>query len=86
MIGYKQPMLAAKALMVRQDFDFVHETDRTTVWGQVKMPSLSDYDHDGYDGEDTDIILGLIRWGDLQFPERLNHKTDYHIWPIGRLT
>lgn len=69
MIGYKQPLLTVPAMM-KQDFDFIHETDCTTVWSQVK-PSLSDYDHDGLDGEDTDRILGLNRWGDLQFPSRL---------------
>lgn len=71
MIGYNQPMLAAKAPIVKQDFDFVHEMDRTIVCGQVKCPSLSDYDHDGYDGEDADVLLGLDRWGDLRVPERL---------------
>ena len=72
MIGYKQPMLRAKAPIVKQDFDFIHESNCTTVYGQVKCrPHLEDYDHDGYDGEDADIILGLNRWGDLQFPSRL---------------
>lgn len=71
MIGYDQPMLAATVPNVKQDFDFVHETERTTTWGQVKCPSLDDYDHSGLDGEDADIRLCLDRWGDLRVPERL---------------
>lgn len=54
-----------------QDFDFVHETEHTLRYMQVKMPSLDQLDHDGLDGEDADILLGLTRWGDLQFPSRL---------------
>lgn len=54
-----------------QDFDFVHETENTLRYMQVKMPSLSDYDCSDYDNEGSDILLGLTRWGDLQFPSRL---------------
>ncbi len=64
MIGYTKPMLRAKAPIVKQDFDFIHETDRSCVCGQVKCPSLSDYDRSDYDTEDADILLGLDRWGD----------------------
>lgn len=59
---------------VRQDFDFIYETDRTTICGQVKCPSLSDYDHDGLDGEDATERLYLERWGDLHTPFRLNRS------------
>lgn len=64
MIGYDQPMLRAKAPIVKQDFDLVHELPHTTIYGQVKHLSLDDYDHSSYDGEDADILLGLDRWGD----------------------
>jgi hypothetical protein len=71
MIGYKQPMLRAKAPIVKQDFYFIHETDRSVIYGQVKMPSLADYDREGIDDEDADVRLCLDRWGDLRVPERL---------------
>ena len=71
MIGYAQPVFAAELPSVVQEFDFVHETERTTTWGQVKCPSLSDYDLADYDSEECDILLGLTRWGDLQFPTKL---------------
>lgn len=61
-----KPMFRAKAPIVKQDFDFIHESECTTVYSQVKYPSLSDLDHDGVDGDDADIILGLTRWGDLR--------------------
>ena len=54
--------------MTMQDFDFVQELNDTTIFGQVKTRSLEDYDHDGYDGEDADILLGLRRWGDRFVP------------------
>lgn len=74
MIGYDRPIFDAKLPMVKQDFDTVHETDRTTVCGQVKCPSLSDYDHSDYDNEDADLTLGLDRWGDLRVPDRLTTR------------
>lgn len=63
MIGYKRPLLTVPAVM-KQDFDFIHETDRSCVCGQVKCPSLSDYDRSDYDDENADVTLGLDRWGD----------------------
>jgi len=57
--------------MTTQDFDLVQELNDTTIFGQVKTRSLEDYDHDGLDGEDADILLGLVRWGDLKVPDRI---------------
>lgn len=63
MIGYKQPVLASTLPSVKQDFDFVSEKELTVGSSKIK-PSLDEYDHDGVDGEDADILLGLERWGD----------------------
>ena len=50
--------------MTTQDFDFVHESDRTTIVSQVKMPSLSDYDNDRSDEAENWLDIALARWGD----------------------
>lgn len=49
---------------VAQDFDFVSETDLTTAYGQVKCPSLSDYDLSEYDEPNNWLNVTLNRWGD----------------------
>jgi hypothetical protein len=71
MLADKLFIPAITASSVSHDFDFVHETEHSLRYTQVKMPSLSDYDHSDYDNEEADILLGLTRWGDLQFPSRL---------------
>lgn len=70
MIGYKRPVLVAKLPAVKQDFDSIGERELTTSSSCLK-PSLDEYDHDGFDGEDADILLGLDRWGD----RRLAHTS-----------
>ena len=59
---------------MHQDFDFVHEMNDTTLFGQVKSPSLSDYDRDNFDEAESYILDLLDRWGDLRTPYRLNDQ------------
>jgi len=51
--------------MTMQDFDFVHESERTTIFGQVKCsPHLEDYDFDRPNDENDWLSTALERWGD----------------------
>ena len=63
MIGDKT-YLRSVAQIVKQDFDFVYESDSTTVYGQVKRKSLEDYDCSCYDNENSWLDITLDRWGD----------------------
>lgn len=69
MIGYHKPVLAAKLPSVKQAFDLVHETDHSSHHGQVKHPSLDDYDNADADAPETWLDTMLDRWGD----RRLSH-------------
>lgn len=65
MLGSKPFIPAIKQGRVKQEFDFVHETDRTTICGQVKCKSLDELDRANYDDEDDYVsTVSLERWGD----------------------
>ena len=51
-----------------QDFDFVHESERTTIFGQVKSRSLEDYDWDRPNEDNDWLSIALERWGDRRVP------------------
>lgn len=51
--------------MTMQDFDFVHESEHTTIFGQVKArPHLEDYDFDRPNEDNDWLSVALDRWGD----------------------
>lgn len=64
MIGYTRPIFAATVPVVAQDFDFVHEMNDTTIFGQVKCRSLEDYDFDRPNDDNDWLPIALERWGD----------------------
>ena len=54
--------------MTMQDFDFVHESERTTIFGQVKARSLEDYDFDRPNDDNDWLTIALERWEDRRVP------------------
>lgn len=48
--------------------DIIHEAVDIASFIQIKLPSLSDYDHEGTDDEDGEVRLCLERWGDRRVP------------------